>query len=282
MQNIIWVNLKLQTILLSRESISLQKIASEYTTDVIFIYTVMNILELDQINISLAKKHILRDVSFQVKEGDMYGFLGPNGAGKTTTMKCILGLLTPQSWDIKIFWEKGLSKETRRKIWFMPENTYLYKYLTGKEFLRFNANFFITDEKKRENKIESLLMKVGLEDAGDKYLHEYSKGMLQRIGLAQSIINDPKLLFLDEPMSGLDPIGRKLIKDLMIELREKWTTIFFNTHILSDVQSICNTISIIYNGKIIVESEKVADIKEDMENFFMNQIENQKEKVPLF
>mgnify|MGYP002078964953 CR=1 FL=1 len=282
MQNIIWVNLKLQTILLSRESISLQKIASEYTTDVIFIYTVMNILELDQINISLAKKHILRDVSFQVKEGDMYGFLGPNGAGKTTTMKCILGLLTPQSWDIKIFWEKGLSKETRRKIWFMPENTYLYKFLTGKEFLRFNANFFITDEKKRENKIESLLMKVGLEDAGDKYLHEYSKGMLQRIGLAQSIINDPKLLFLDEPMSGLDPIGRKLIKDLMIELREKWTTIFFNTHILSDVQSICNTISIIYNGKIIVESEKVADIKEDMENFFMNQIENQKEKVPLF
>lgn len=276
------MNLKLQTILFPPQKRSLQKIASEYTRDVFFIYRIMNILELNKVNIFLAKKHILRDVSFEVKEGDMYWFLWPNWAGKTTTMKCILWLLTPESWDIKIFWQKGLSKDTRSKIGFMPENTYLYKYLTWKEFLRFNANFFMNDEKKREDKILALLEKVWLENAGDKYLHEYSKWMLQRIWLAQSIINDPKLLFLDEPMSGLDPIGRKLIKDLMIELRNKGTTIFFNTHILSDVQSICNTISIIYNGKIIVESKKVTSVEEDMESFFMNQIESQKEKVPLF
>jgi len=143
----------------------------------------------------------------------------------------------------------------------MPENTYLYKHLTGKEFLRFNGNFFGYKKKELETKIEKLLSRVGLSEAGDSYLKSYSKGMLQRIGLAQAIINDPELLFLDEPMSGLDPIGRKMIKNLLVELREAGTTIFFNTHILADVESICDKISIINKGEIIIESEKVSQIK---------------------
>lgn len=208
----------------------------------------------------------------------MYGFLWPNGAGKTTTMKCILNLLTPDSGEIKIFWEEGLSKEARQKIGFMPENTYLYKHLTGREFLRFNGKFFISNNEELEERIDILLKKIGLEKAGNKFLSEYSKWMLQRVGLAQSIINKPKLLFLDEPMSGLDPIGRKMVKDLLVELREEGTTIFFNTHILSDVESICNKISIIYNGRIIVNSEKVKDINWSVEDFFMEQIEQQEDK----
>lgn len=127
----------------------------------------------------------------------------------------------------------------------MPENTYLYKHLTGREFLRFNGKFFDISAGDLESRIDELLEKVGLTHAGDSYLKSYSKGMLQRVGLAQSIINKPELLFLDEPMSGLDPIGRRMVKDLLLSLQDEGTTIFFNTHILADVESICDEISII-------------------------------------
>lgn len=128
----------------------------------------------------------------------------------------------------------------------MPENTYLYKYLTGREFLRFNGEFFKMPTQVLEEKIEELLVKVGLHEAGDKLLAKYSKGMLQRIGLAQAIINNPKIVFLDEPMSGLDPIGRKMVKDLILDLKKSGTTVFFNTHILSDVENICDRFAIIH------------------------------------
>ena len=154
----------------------------------------------------------------------------------------------------------------------MPENTYLYKYLTGREFLKFNGSFFGLKGKQLEERVEELLKKVGLEGAGDKFLNAYSKGMLQRIGLAQSIIKKPKLLFLDEPMSGLDPIGRKLIKDLLVELRDEGTTIFFNTHILSDVESICDKFSIIHKGNIVVESMKIKDLPTSLEQFFIEKV----------
>jgi ABC-2 type transport system ATP-binding protein len=135
------------------------------------------------------------------------------------------------------------------RIGFMPENTYLYKHLTGREFLEFNGSFFGLKGEELKKTVEDLLIRVGIESSGDKY----SKGMLQRVGLAQSIINKPELLFLDEPMSGLDPIGRKMVKDLLVDLRDQGTTIFFNTHILADVESICDRISIINYGHIIVE-----------------------------
>lgn len=238
----------------------------------------MKILEVKNINKILAKKRVLHDVSFSVKSGEIYGFLWPNGAGKTTTMKCIMGLIEPEAGKIKIFGENGLTIDSKMKIGFMPENTYLYKHLTGQEFLEFNGKFFWLNGEKLEKRIKKLFKRVGLEDAANKRLSDYSKWMLQRVGLAQSIINKPDLLFLDEPMSGLDPIGRKNVKDLLVSLRDEGTTIFFNTHILADVESICDRISIINRGNIIVEWEKVSDIKEGMEEFFINKIEEHNKK----
>ncbi len=232
----------------------------------------MKILEVQKISKQLWNNKVLQDVNFDVLEWEIYGFLGPNGAGKTTTMKAIMWLLVPDSGNIKVFGWDGLSIEAKKKIWFMPENTYLYKYLTGKEFLRFNGSFFGLKGKDLDARVEELLEKVGLTQAGDKFLNTYSKWMLQRIGLAQSIINKPKLLFLDEPMSGLDPIGRKLIKDLLVELRDEGTTIFFNTHILADVESICDKFSIIHQWQIVVESMKIKDLENPLEDFFIEKV----------
>lgn len=233
----------------------------------------MPILEVVDVHKTLAKKEVLHGINFSVDEGEIYGFLGPNGAGKTTTMKSILGLIKPESGSIKVFGEEGLSIKSKKRIGFMPENTYLYKHLTGREFLHFNGRFFWFRGDDLEQKIDELLKRVGLEEAGNKYLKTYSKGMLQRVGLAQSIINKPELLFLDEPMSGLDPIGRKMVKDLLVSLREEGTTIFFNTHILADVESICDRISIIHQGNIIVEWKEVQDLQGKLEAFFIEEVE---------
>ena len=231
-----------------------------------------NILEIKNLNKNLDKKEILKNVSFSVWEWEIYGFLWPNWAWKTTTMKNILWFLKPDSWEIKIFWKNVFDEESKKQIWFMPENTYLYKHLTGKEFLKFNWKFFWLEAKKLDEKVEFLLKKLWLEKAWDKFLKDYSKWMLQRIWLAQAIINEPKLLFLDEPMSGLDPIWRKMVIDVIVELNKAWTTIFFNTHILADVESICDKISIINDWKMIVENKKVSEIKWSLEDFFIEKV----------
>lgn len=233
----------------------------------------MNILEVKKIGKKLGKKQVLHDVNFEVKKWEIYGFLWPNGAGKTTTMKSILGLIVPESGSIEVFGEPELSLGVKSRIWFMPENTYLYKHLTGREFLKFNGSFFGLEWELLDTKVTELLERVWLSEAGDKYLKSYSKWMLQRVWLAQSIINEPDLLFLDEPMSGLDPIGRKMVKDLLISLRDEGTTIFFNTHILADVESICDRISIINHGYIIVEWQSVKKLKWSLEDFFIEKVE---------
>jgi len=219
----------------------------------------------------LDDRQILFDVNLTIGEGEVFGFLGPNGAGKTTTMKAILGLIKPDSGTVEILGDTTLSTETRSRIGFMPENTYLYKYLTGREFLRFNGKFFDITEVDLEAKIEELLHKVGLDTAGDRLLAKYSKGMLQRIGLAQAIINTPSVVFLDEPMSGLDPIGRKMVKDLILDLKKQGTTIFFNTHILSDVESICDRFAIIHQGYIVADGS-VHDLDKPLEEYFIEKI----------
>ena len=234
----------------------------------------MKILEVKNVVKYLWWKKVLNKINFSVKAWEIYGFLWPNGAWKTTTMKSIMWLIVPEEWEIKVFWEVWLTIKAKKNIWFMPENTYLYKHLTGKEFLEFNWKFFWLKGKKLDEKVEILLEKVWLDEAWNKYLSSYSKWMLQRIGLAQSIINDPKLLFLDEPMSWLDPIGRKMVKDLLVLLKNYWTTIFFNTHILADVESICDRISIIHKWDLIVEWRKIKDINWSLEDFFIEKIEN--------
>ena len=236
----------------------------------------MKILEVKNIVKILAKKQVLHDVSFSVDAGEIYGFLGPNGAGKTTTMKCIMWFMEPEQWEIQIFWHKGLTQESKKNIGFMPENKYLYKHLTWEEFLKFNGAFFWLQWEELQQTVDRLIKKVWLEGASKQYLQDYSKGMLQRAWLAQAIINKPKLVFLDEPMSGLDPLGRKMVKDLIVELKEEGTTVFFNTHILADVEDICDRVSIIDGWNLIVEWQKVSEIDGTLEEFFIEKVQENK------
>lgn len=238
------------------------------------------LIQLNSVQKILDKKEVLHEVSLSVMPGEIFGFLWPNGAGKTTTMKCILGLLVPNSGTVEILGSQTLSREIRSRIGFMPENTYLYKYLTGREFLEFNGKFFDIPKAELAERIESLLEKVWLSHAADKLLAKYSKGMLQRIGLAQSIINNPEVVFLDEPMSGLDPVGRKMVKDLILELRDCGTTVFFNTHILSDVESICDHFAIIHFWCIIAD-QAVKDLTMPLEDFFMEKISASKQGIGI-
>jgi ABC-2 type transport system ATP-binding protein len=232
------------------------------------------VLKVKGLNKKIKWKQILNNVSFEVEAWEIYGFLWPNWAWKTTTMKCIMEFINYDSGEINVFWTKWLSLEDKKQIGFMPENTYLYKHLKTKEFLEFNWKFFDITTKELDKRITNLLKQVDLEWLENKYLKEYSKWMLQRIGLAQAIINKPKLVFLDEPMSWLDPIWRKMVKDLIYDLKKSWTTIFFNTHILSDVESICDRVSIIHKWNLIVEWKKVKKIleKSSLEDFFIEKV----------
>ncbi|MDI6845580.1 MAG: ABC transporter ATP-binding protein [Candidatus Saccharicenans sp.] len=197
------------------------------------------------------KKPVLKGVSFHVNEGEIFGYLGPNGAGKTTTIKCILNLIFPDSGRITIFGEDSLKPRARQKVGFLPENPYFYDYLTGKEFLAFYAALLGIHGREREEKIKYFLKLVGMERAADLQLRKYSRGMLQRIGLAQALLNDPALVILDEPMGGLDPIGRKEFRDIIVNLKKEGKTVFLSSHILQDIEMICDRVAIILAGEII-------------------------------
>ena len=226
---------------------------------------------------TLEKKEILKGIGFDVMPGEIYGFLGPNGAGKTTTMKCLLGLLRTDAGEVRILGREGFPEEIRARVGFMPENTYLYKHLTGREFVRFNGKFFNIPKAELEKRVSELLARVGLASAADRPLASYSKGMLQRAGLAQAIVNDPEIVFLDEPMSGLDPLGRRMVKDLMLDLKKRGTTVFFNTHVLSDVEEICDRFLILCGGSV-VEQGRVEDLKEPLEDLFVRRVKENSPK----
>lgn len=197
------------------------------------------------------KKPVLKGVSFHVNEGEIFGYLGPNGAGKTTTIKCILNLIFPDAGRITIFGEDSLRPRARQKVGFLPENPYFYDYLTGREFLAFYADLLGIHGQAREDKIGYFLKLVGMERAADLQLRKYSRGMLQRIGLAQALLNDPALVILDEPMGGLDPIGRKEFRDIIVNLKKEGKTVFLSSHILQDIEMICDRVAIILAGEII-------------------------------
>jgi len=198
----------------------------------------------------LKKIEVLKGISFEVEKGEIFGFLGPNGAGKTTTIKILLGLIFSTTGQSTIFNENVLNVPNKRKIGFLPDSPYFYHYLTGQEFLEFYGQLFSLGASERRKKVNLLLDLVGLEKAGKLQLRKYSKGMLQRIGLAQALINDPELVIMDEPMTGLDPVGRKDVRDIILRLKEEGKTVFFSTHILSDVEMICDRIAIVVQGKI--------------------------------
>jgi len=192
----------------------------------------------------------LSDLSFSVESGTIFGFLGPNGAGKTTTLKLLTGLIYPTSGEGFIFGKSIRDISVKKKLGFLPERPYFYEYLTGHEFLNFCGELFGLDRKIRLDKIEALLDLVHLKGSEHLQLRRYSKGMLQRIGMAQALINDPELVIFDEPMSGLDPIGRKEVRDIMLHLKKLGKTVFFSTHILSDAEVICDQVAILIKGKL--------------------------------
>ncbi|PYT10465.1 MAG: hypothetical protein DMF51_18375 [Acidobacteria bacterium] len=216
----------------------------------------MPVLELDDVHksyrshLSIRKYWILRGLSLSIREGEIFGYIGTNGAGKTTTIKLALGLIFPDAGTIRLFGQDASRVEVRRRVGFLPENPYLYDYLTGEEFLDFHARLFALDAPARRKRVRDLLERVGLSNRGDRQLRHYSKGMLQRIGLAQALVNDPDLVILDEPMSGLDPIGRREVRDIILDLKARGRTVFFSTHILSDTEMICDRVGLLVKGSL--------------------------------
>ena len=190
----------------------------------------------------------VRGVSFSVERGEIFGLLGPNGAGKTTTLKVKMGLIKPSRGNVRIFGLDGRKPAARAKVGFLPENPYFHEYLDPRELLDFYGDLCGMKKKDIRERRNQLIELVGLKDAASRPLRKFSKGMLQRVGLAQAMISEPELLVLDEPMGGLDPIGRKFVADLLADLNEKGTTILFSSHILSDVERLCKRVVILNKG----------------------------------
>lgn len=196
------------------------------------------------------KARAVDNVDFEVRRGEVFGLLGPNGSGKSTTVKMLLGLLYPSKGHIEVFGHSPRHVATKERIGYLPEESYLYRYLNSDETLNFFGNLFQISPEKRQDRSEQLLEMVGLKQARSRQVGEFSKGMQRRIGLAQALINDPDLIILDEPTSGLDPIGCREVKDLIIALARRGKTVILSSHLLADVEDVCDRVVIYYGGKV--------------------------------
>ena len=196
------------------------------------------------------KARAVNDIDFEIREGEVVGLLGPNGSGKSTTVKMILGLLYPTGGQLSVLGRSPRAVETKREIGYLPEESYLYKYLTAEETLDFFGALFNLSKAERRRRIDQLLDMVGMEHARRRRVGEFSKGMARRIGLAQAMINDPAFLILDEPTSGLDPLGCREVKDLIMALKKRGKTVVVTSHLLSDIEDICDRVIILYGGRI--------------------------------
>jgi ABC-2 type transport system ATP-binding protein len=206
----------------------------------------------------------VKGVSFEVERGDIFGFLGPNGAGKTTTIKMLTGLIRPTGGSARLFGETLPSTRSRKRLGFLPENPYVYPYLTPLEFVELCGRLSGLSRRVVRDRARTVLDQVGVLYAADRQVAKLSKGMLQRTGLAAALVADPELLVLDEPMSGLDPVGRKEVRDLILEERKKGRTIFFSTHILSDVETMCDRVTILRRGEVVVSGRLGELLKRDV------------------
>ncbi len=224
------------------------------------------------------KTRVLKNVSFDVFKGEVFGFVGPNGAGKTTTFKTILGFVSPTEGSIELLGKEHSNPDAKRKIGYLPENPYFYDYLTGEELLYYMGELHGLKRKYLAEKVDELLRKVRMEHARKVQLRKYSKGMLQRIGIAQALINDPEFLILDEPMSGLDPIGRREIKDLILEEKRKGKTILLSSHMLSDVEALCDRVGIIMGGTVI-KIGKIGELLKEIHTDYEMHLEGSGEEV---
>ncbi len=208
------------------------------------------------------KKTALRALNLEIYKGEIFGLLGPNGSGKTTTIKMLLGLLFPTEGEAFLFGQDAADVRKNERIGYLPEESYLYRFLNAEETLDFYGRLFNLDPNVRNKRAQELIERVGLKNDRKRILREYSKGMRQRIGLAQALINDPELVILDEPTSGLDPLGAKWMKDLIVDLRGQGKTVVMCSHRLEDVQDVCDRIAILYNGDLQTLG-KVSSLLED-------------------
>ncbi len=196
-------------------------------------------------------KVAVEDLTLTVSRGEVFGFLGPNGAGKTTSMKMLLGLVAPTAGSARVLGAPLGDRKARARMGFLPEHFHFQDWLTGREFLRFHGRLYGISAGPLGRRIEELLKQVDLLDAGERKLREYSKGMLQRIGLAQALLNEPDLVFLDEPTSGLDPLGRLLVRDMIVHMRARGTGVFLNSHLLSEVEVTCDRVAFVKRGAVV-------------------------------
>lgn len=197
-----------------------------------------------------ARVDALKNLDLEIEKGEIFGFLGPNGAGKSTTIKTLMGLIRPTSGSAQIMGRDISSPDARRHVGFLPENPAFYDYLSAAEYLKFVGRTFSIDASLLEKKSEEVLILLDLWDARKRLMRSYSKGMVQRVGLAQALLHDPDVYILDEPMSGLDPIGRTLVKKVIMDLKERGKSVFFSTHITSDVESVCDRVGVIVTGEM--------------------------------
>lgn len=224
--------------------------------------------------------HALRSMSFSVERGSVFGFLGPNGAGKTTTMQVLLGFIPPTEGSATILGNDVRTPLARERIGYLPEHPDTYRFLTARELLRFASRIFgigRTDSKRRTTELLDLL---DLSDAADRRIGTYSRGMLQRICLAQALINDPDLVILDEPTGGLDPFGRLRIREIISSLRERGKTVFFSSHELSEIETVCDQVAILGGGRILAQGELQSLVRddEDLERAFMRIVSGDREQ----
>lgn len=239
------------------------------------------VVSVENVSKAFSGRKVLSSLSLQLRKGEITGFLGTNGAGKTTTIKILLGFLKPDSGSVSIFGGTPDSPATRRKIGFMPEIAYYYPYLNIRELLEFYGGLCGMTKSEIKSRSEYLISRVGLENAGNKLLKTYSKGMLQRAGIAQAILNDPDLLILDEPLTGLDPLARIHFRDLLLELKNAGKTIFFSSHELSEAELICDQVAIIKDGAIVKSgtiSELAGDGGMNLERLFLGVLGGSKAK----
>jgi len=200
-----------------------------------------------------SKVRAVDDVSLTIMPGEVYGLIGPNGSGKSTTMKALLGLLAPTAGNCYVFGKNSLKTDSRQEIGFLPENPYFYKHLSGEETLSFYGKLCGLRGKALKQRIDEMLDLVSLQEARKQRIGGYSKGMLQRVGLAQALIHDPRLVILDEPTAGVDPLGSRMIRDLIVNMKQRGVTVFLCSHLLEQVQEICDHVGIIFKGKLVKE-----------------------------
>ena len=208
-------------------------------------------IEADALRKDFGPKTAVRDLTLSVSQGEVFGFLGPNGAGKTTSIKMLLGLVRPTSGSGRLLGQPIGTTRARARVGYLPEHFAFHEWLRGRELLRFHGRLLGLGGPALEASIDTLLRRVELLDAGDRCVREYSKGMRQRIGLAQALLGEPELVFLDEPTSGLDPLGRLLVRDVIRELRARGTTVFLNSHLLSEVEVTCDRVAFVKDGRVV-------------------------------